>query len=72
MGWFILQAESLERFRLRNAVRVKALVAIEFIYHLLEFFSIDDSAHHVESTPSTGLIEVTVIEHVTFLEIVSC
>ena len=71
MGWFIFQAEPLERFWLRNAILVKALVFVEFINHLLEFFPIDDPTDDIDGTPSTRLIKVTVIEHIALFEILS-
>ena len=71
MRWFIFKAEPLERFWLRNAILVKALVFVEFINHLREFFPIDDSTDDVDCTPSARLIKVTVIEHITLFEVLS-
>jgi hypothetical protein len=71
VGRFLVQAKPLERFRLWNAILVKALIFIEFINHLLEFFAIDDPSHDIDGTPATRLIKVTVIEHITFFEIFS-
>src|SRR4030043_1084993 len=71
MGRFIFQTKPLERFWLRNAILVKALMLIEFIDHLLEFFPIDDPADNIDCTPSTRFIKVTVIEHITPFKVLS-
>ena len=71
VGWFFFQAKPLERFWFRNAILIKALVFIEFINHLLEFFPIDDPADDIGRTPSGGLIKVAVIEHIALFEVLS-
>jgi len=72
MRWFFIQAKSLQRFRLWGPILIKAFIVIEFINHLLEFFPIDDPANNIRGTPSTGLIEITVIEHIALFEVFSC
>ena len=67
----MFQAEPLERLRLRNAIFIEALVFIELINHLLEFFPINDPADDIGCAPSSGFIEIAVIEHIAFLEILS-
>ena len=71
-GGFLIHAKPLERFCLRNAILVKALVFVEFINHLLEFLPIDDPTDDIGCAPPTGLIKVAVIEHIALLEVVSC
>src|SRR5512136_476410 len=71
VGWFILQTKPLERLGLWNAVLIKALVFIQFIHHLLEFFPVDHSADDIGCSPPAGLVKIAVIEHVSLFEIFS-
>ena len=72
MRRLFIDAEPFERFWLRNAILIKALVFIEFVDHFVELFSINYSTDDVDCTPTRRFIEVAVIEHVTLFEVVSC
>ena len=71
MGWLFFYTEALQSLRFRDTIFIQTLVLIQFIYHFYKFFLVNHGADDIKSTPSAGLIEIAMVQHIALSQIVS-